>query len=322
MRTIPFVLFLALVSQVAVAQLPVDSITEAQVSRTLNYLASDSLKGRGDYRPELYDAARFIEQEFRQMGLKKILPSYLQPFTTKDVAPNEKIEDASGNYDPQKVLFNVIAMLPGKSLSKEIILFSAHYDHLGVQEPIKKDSIYNGANDNASGTAALLALASYFSKRGDNERTLVFCAFAGEELGLFGSRYFVQAFNTNAIKAVINIEMIGRNGAVGKKSVFITGADQSDFAAIFKKNVTGDIRVRREPDEEKQLFLRSDNYPFVLQGIAAHSIMSSDDSDPCYHKSCDEIRRIDVPNMTAIIRGIAGGCRTLIQGTDTPVTRY
>jgi Zn-dependent M28 family amino/carboxypeptidase len=321
MRIITLLFFVS-VTRIATAQLPVDSISEAEISHTLNYLASDSLKGRGDDSPGLYDAARFIEGAFKQMGLTNVLPSYLQPFTTKNVASTEKIKDIAVHFDPQKVLLNVIGMIPGKTLSKEIILFSAHYDHVGVQEPIKKDSIYNGANDNASGTAALLALASYFSKRGDNERTLLFCAFAGEELGLFGSSYFVQAFNTNTIKAVVNIEMIGRSTGIGKNSVFITGADQSSFAAIFKKNVTGKIRVRNEPDEERQLFMRSDNYPFVLKGIAAHSIMSSDDSDPCYHKSCDEIRRIDITNLTAIIRGIASGCRTLIQGTDTPVTRY
>src|SRR5215218_7668724 len=106
MRIISLLFFVS-VTRVATAQLPVDSISEAEISHTLNYLASDSLKGRGDYSPELYDAARFIEGAFKQMGLKNVLPSYLQPFTTKNVAPTERLADTAGNFDPQKVLLNV-----------------------------------------------------------------------------------------------------------------------------------------------------------------------------------------------------------------------
>lgn len=285
----------------------------------LSYLASDSLKGRGNYTPELHTAAHFIEQKFKEAGLKAVLSSFLQPFTTKRLGANERLSDTAAWYDPQQVLLNVIGMLPGRSRPGEVILFCAHFDHIGGKESRRGDAIYNGANDNASGTVALLALASYFSKRADNERTLLFCAFAGEELGLLGSTFFVQSVGVTNIKAVINIEMIGRSDAAGKKSVFITGAGESDFTSIFKRNTKGHIKISREPGAEKNLFERSDNYPFALQGIPAHTIMSSDDDDSCYHKDCDEIDRIDVKNMTAIIRGIAAGSRTLIDGTDTPV---
>ena len=89
--------------------------------------------------------------------------------------------------------YNIVGMLPGKSKPGELILFSAHYDHEGVfDRGKKKDSILNGANDNASGTTALLMLAKYFAQKNDNERTILFCAFAGEELGLLGSKDFVN----------------------------------------------------------------------------------------------------------------------------------
>ena len=79
--------------------------------------------------------------------------------------------------------------------------------------------------------------------------------------------------------------------------------------------------MKPEPDESRQLYKRSDNYPFVLKGIPAHSIMSSDDSDACYHGACDELKRIDVRNMTAIIRAIAAGSQTFVDGTSTPVMK-
>ena len=320
-RGLHFVL-LALLACTANAQLPVDSIAEADISRMLTYLASDSLKGRGDCQPELQVAAHYIEQVFMHAGLKKLLPEYVQSFTAKEVQADERIRNTVEPNCSDKPLFNVVAMLPGKTLPGEIVLFSAHYDHLGVVKDWGRDSIFNGANDNASGTAGLLALASYYAKRADNERTLVFCAFGGEELGLLGSQYFVQNFNTGAIKAVVNIEMIGRATAVGKRAVFITGADQSTFASIFKKHIGKTIAIRNEPDVEKQLFMRSDNYPFALQGIPAHTIMCSDDSDPYYHRADDEVRRIDVQNMSIIIRAIASGCKSIIAGTDTPRQPY
>lgn len=301
------------------AQVSADTISEAAVSRIVTLLASDSLKGRGNYSLQLHQAARFIEQEFNTAGLQPVLPRFVQPFSTKKLTAAEALPDSAGNYNPEKVLLNVVGMLPGKSKPDEIVVFSAHYDHIGTMPRKRKDNIYNGANDNASGTTALLALASHFARRDDNERTLLFCAFAGEELGLHGSRYFVRNFDTKGIKAVINIEMIGR-AAIGKMAFFITGAAHSSFESIVQKALMGSgVELKAEPRTEKLLYQRSDNYSFVEKGIPAHSIMSSDDSDGCYHQACDEVTRLDIPNMTAIIRAVALATNTLISGADTPV---
>ena len=95
-----------------------------------------------------------------------------------------------------KELKNVVGLLPGKKLSNEKVVFSAHYDHLGIRKPnAEKDSIYNGANDDASGVAAIIQLAYYFSKKRNNERALVFSAFTFEEAGSFGSKYFTDYHN-------------------------------------------------------------------------------------------------------------------------------
>jgi Zn-dependent M28 family amino/carboxypeptidase len=213
--------------------------------------------------------------------------------------------------------YNIVGVLPGKSKPGEVIMFSAHYDHEGVFDS-RKDSIMNGANDNASGTTALLALAHYFSKRNDNGRTIMFCAFAGEELGLTGSQNFVTTINPKAIIAGINIEMIGVP-EFGKNRIFITGERYSNLPAILIRSLKkSKISVRGDPDESKQLFKRSDNYPFALKGIPAHTIMASDDNDPCYHQPCDEVGRIDIANMTRIIRAIAASAGSLISGEVTP----
>lgn len=216
-------------------------------------------------------------------------------------------------------LYNVIGMLPGNSKADEAIIFSAHYDHIDKDATGKGGEIFNGANDDASGTTAVMALARYYAMRNDNERSIIFCLFAGEELGLFGSKAFVSYIKPEAIKANINIEMIGATNVAGKKAFFVTGSYYSNLFKILEKNLKGEkTKVMRHASDPKLLFQRSDNYTFALEGIPAHSIMCSDDSDPCYHKPCDEVKWIEMENMTKVIQGIAKSCTSLISGEDTP----
>lgn len=300
---------------------PVDSIDAALLQRHLQFLTSDRMKGRGNYTPELQKAAYYIAAEFQKAGLVTLpgMEGYFHPFTDRQLEPAQAVPDSSGGYNPQQILLNVIGVLPGKTRPAEVVIFSAHYDHLGLTN-FSADRINNGANDNASGTAAVLALAQYHAAKNNNERTLIFCAFAGEEIGLVGSGVFSGRLYAPAIKAMINIEMIGRHGFSGKNAFYITGAGNSSLQGIFKKNLKGrNFRLRMEPDLEKNLYQRSDNYPFASKGVVAHSIMASDDDDPCYHRACDDLNRIDVPNMVRIIEAIITGTSTIISGQDTPV---
>lgn len=308
---------LTLLFQNAFAQTLPDSIAETDVQKHLHFLAGDNLKGRENYSPELHLAAQYIAAEFKSAGAAYLpsLNSFYQPFTTKKVGAEKLLPDTAGQYNSSYVLLNVVGVLPGKTKPAEAILFTAHYDHVGGAG----DGIFNGANDNASGTTAMLTLMRYYAQRGNNERTLIFCAFAGEEIGLKGSEMLSQIINPQSVKAMINIEMIGRYGAVGKKSFFVTGESKSNLAAHFKKVLKEHgIKVKREPDVYKELFMRSDNFPFAMQGIPAHSIMSSDDDDGCYHQTCDEIDRIDLPNMTELIKAIAVASQALVDGSFTP----
>jgi Zn-dependent M28 family amino/carboxypeptidase len=300
-----------------------DSIRETETSRIIHVLADDSLEGRGNKQPGLLKAARFIGNEFSHYGLT-FLTGYLNyyfPFWPSGERIRKKDSLA---WDIEKVkdrrtLYNVVAMLPGRSRPGEIVVFSAHYDHLGIMKKDKKgnkDVIMNGANDDASGTTAMLMLAQYFAARNDNERTLLFCAFAGEELGLEGSADFIKYIQPKNIVANINLEMIGVP-QFGSQTVFITGQNRSKLGHLLRVNLQKNgLNVINEPDPRKELFSRSDNYNFFMQDIPAHTIMGSDDEDACYHQPCDDVNRIDIGNMTAIIQAIAAATRSLISGEE------
>lgn len=301
-------------------------ISEKKVYEILNTLASDSMRGRGNGTPEILKAARFIGTKFHELGLKPLpdMSGYFLSFPIteqKHTVNNTKliwngVELASDSF--QKNGFNVVARLTGKSKPDEIIIFSAHYDHVGIGRN-KKDSIWNGANDNASGSTALLLLAEYFAKRNDNDRTLIFCAFAGEEIGLFGSKDFSNHLKSEKIIAGINLEMLGVS-QYGRKKVFITGFEKTTLGNHLAKQLRkAGLKLVDEPDPEgKMLFYRSDNYPFAKKGVPFLTIMASDDGERCYHQPCDELQRIDLPNMISIIQSIAIACGPLIKGEYTP----
>jgi hypothetical protein len=218
-------------------------------------------------------------------------------------------------------LTNIVGMLPGRSLKNEYVIFSAHYDHLGIGKPdAQGDSVFNGANDDASGTTAVITLAKYFSKLKNNERTLIFAAFTAEEIGEFGSAYFSKQFDPEKVMAMFNIEMIGTESKWGKNSAYITGYERTDMGAILQKNLEeSKFRFYPDPYPEQQLFFRSDNATLAKQGVPAHTISTSKmDSEKYYHQRGDEIGTLDMQNMTEIIKAIALSSRSIVAGKDTP----
>lgn len=226
---------------------------------------------------------------------------------------------AENNIKEMK-LANVVGILPGKSKKEEYVIFSGHYDHLGIGTPQKGDSLYNGANDDASGITAVIALANYFSQTKDNERTIIFAAFTAEEIGGFGSQYFSQQFNPAKVMAMFNIEMIGTDSKWGLNSAYITGYEKTDMGKIMEKNLVGtEFKFHPDPYTEQQLFYRSDNATLARLGVPAHTISTSKmDSEPHYHTSDDEIETLDLANMTRIIKAIALSSATIVSGKDTP----
>lgn len=221
----------------------------------------------------------------------------------------------------EKKLKNVVGILPGSSKKDEIVIFSGHYDHLGIGKPNEAgDSIYNGANDDAAGITAVILLARYFGKTKNNERTIVFSAFTAEESGGFGSQYFSKQFDPQKVMAMFNIEMIGTDSKWGKNSAYITGYEKTDMGSILEKNLEGtQFKFHPDPYPDQQLFYRSDNATLAMLGVAAHTISTSKmDSEPFYHTVDDEIETLDMKNMAEIIKAIALSSRTIISGADTP----
>ena len=217
-------------------------------------------------------------------------------------------------------LFNVAGVLPGKSRAKEYVIFSGHYDHLGILPPVNGDSIANGADDNATGTTAVIALAKYYKKLNNNERTLIFVAFTAEEIGGFGAQYFSNQLNPDDVTAMFNIEMIGKESKFGKNAAFITGFERSDFGTILQKNLKGSpFAFHPDPYLEQNLFYRSDNATLAALGVPAHTISTDQiDTDKLYHTVDDEYSSLATENIYMTIKAIAKSATSIISGADTP----
>ncbi len=286
-------------------------ISLEEVSRLLNTLASDDMRGRNPLIKEDIDkAASFISEEFKKAGLKpfnETTGSYLQALTFKRKGISHELN-------------NVLGILPGKSKADEFVIFSAHYDHIGIINPIGQDSIANGADDNASGVTAMIELAKYYAKKGDNERTLLFVSFTAEEIGFIGSEHFAKHINPKQVIAMFNIEMVGKVSKFGKNTAYMTGYQYSDLGKIMQRNLEGTAyKIHPDPYPLQQLFFRSDNKPLAQQGVPAHTISSVQiNKDKTYHTVKDEVHLLSPENIIAVIKAIAIGAETIVSSKDTP----
>ena len=179
---------------------PAVTIDSAGMMKDVFRLADDSMRGRRVGSPENAKARDFIAARFDALGLDRVAPGRIHPFTTAGRNGNP----INGN--------NVVGTIKGTANPDEYIVVSAHFDHIGVGRPVNGDSIFNGADDNASGTAALMAMARMFMQE-KPKHTLVFIAFDAEESGDVGSLAWVNAapIVLDKILADVNMDMVGRN---------------------------------------------------------------------------------------------------------------
>jgi hypothetical protein len=231
---------------------------------------------------------------------------------TYSIKATQKIESIT--------MTNVVGMLEGKKQKEEMVVFSGHYDHIGIRASVEGDSISNGADDDASGTTAVIALADYYKKQKPTNRTLIFVAFTAEEIGGFGSRYFSEQINPDKVVAMFNIEMIGKPSKWGQNQAFITGYERSNFGEILNKNLAGTpFKFNPDPYPKQNLFYRSDNATLARLGVPAHTISTDEiDIDKFYHTVNDEVETLDMKNITSTIRAIALSAQSIVKGKDAP----
>ena len=265
---------------------PIEINTYKVITNTLNLeelvdtqkvLSSDAYNGRGTGNNE--KAQNLIRSRFKQSGLVPFSDNYNQPFTFH----NERtLKTGQGT--------NLIGYVKGKKHPNQYIIIGAHYDHLGVVDGI----IYNGADDNASGTSALLTLADYFSKN-KPDHSMVFAAFDAEELGLWGSKHFVEhtPVALSQIKMDFNFDMISRNP---KNEIYVVGTyyypqfkPSIEHVAKYIPEITVSYGHDNPKDKSKDFWMNSsDNAPFFKKSIPNITFSEEDHAD--YHKHSDDFK--------------------------------
>jgi putative aminopeptidase FrvX len=274
----------------------------------LEYLASDERMGRRTGTTGIAESADYIQKKLAEYGWLPYDGSYRHDFTVNEVKGE-----------------NIVAVLPGKhpDLKKEIVVVGAHYDHIGIVQAVAGDSIANGANDNATGTATVMEFARLF-KDLDNKRTVMVALFSAEEMGLLGSKALASDMKADGeqVYAVVNFEMTGVP-MNGNKMSYITGYDKSNMADIFNQHIKNDTITGYLPQAaEFSLFRRSDNYPFFLEfGVPSQTICTFDFTNYAYyHKPGDEIQLMDTEHMATLIDALVPGMVNIINGENLQLT--
>ena len=262
-----------------------------EIKSMVGFLAADNVEGRDTGSHGIEQAALYIEKKLLSYDVTPYFSTYRDSF---------KINDLEA--------YNIVGYLEGidSILKKEVVLIGAHYDHIGFRaRPVTNDTIANGANDNASGTATVLAMAKYFGATKNNKRSIIFALFTAEELGLRGSRHLAERLSTEKINldTMINFEMMGVPFLDRDYQVFATGHDLSNMAEVLNKYAGNKLVGKSEEAAKFNLFKRSDNYAFYEQfNIAAQTISSCDLTNfDFYHHVDDESDKLDYEHMASVV---------------------
>jgi|APMI01.1.fsa_nt_gi hypothetical protein len=308
-----------------------DKVDTASVRRHIGILAADSMEGRMTGSPGMEKAARYLEAQYKAAGLTPAgdSGSYRQhiPLRTAQ-GPNQQ----AGRTRPAPVeswdawnalpadqrlrTQNIAGMIRGSDpvLRDEVVLVTAHYDHIGIGRPVDGDSINNGADDDASGNVALLEIAKALQKGPKPKRTILFMSITGEEVGGFGTRWYLQHPILPLAKTVVdlNIEMIANADSLagGFGKAWLTGYERSELGDILADN---GIPLLPDPRPGQSFFTRSDNAAFARIGIPAHSLSSYNLVTP-YHSPKDEPSVVNVPHMARVIEATIRAVRILSDG--------
>jgi Zn-dependent M28 family amino/carboxypeptidase len=279
---------------------PSDKVLLASLKKDIAYLAADELGGRAIGTTGEQKAAEYLADEFERLGLSPMgTDGFFQAFTvSKPSIPHEAAVIGSSSGITGR---NVIAFLDKKA-SKTVVI-GAHFDHLGMggEGSLHRgdSAIHNGADDNASGTAALLALANIFQHEA-LQSNLLFIAFSGEENGLWGSNYFVKnpTIDLKTVNYMINMDMVGRLNAEKSLAVHGVGTSPSFSPALDPINTDG---LKLVPSESG--VGPSDHTSFYLQDLPVLHFFTGQHAD--YHKPSDDADKINYEGLVQVVRYIS-----------------
>lgn len=290
------------------------TISTTQAENYVGFLADDLLEGRDAGKRGGQLAAKYIVSMLKDWGIESYFnEGYLQPFevvmVTKpqrgrwEVHPDSVAKVKTTGAYRQRFLNNVLAKIPGKR-ADEYIVIGAHYDHEGIEEDVKPDGIYNGADDNASGVSAVMQMAKAFMKCGEQpERTIIFAFWDGEEKGLLGSRYFVANWTTPAkIKGYMNFDMVGRGPLHNPAHLTYFFTASHPVFGEWLKNDMAKYRFTFDPTYRawEHPVGGSDNGSFAKVGVPI--VWYHTEGHPDYTRPSDHADKIDYQKLTDITR--------------------
>ena len=299
---------------------------EQRLRNLLGALADDSMMGRRTGTEGAAMAARFVASELERYGVEPAGENgYFQPVPLGWVERNGRRRPAlpSANLDldtlpPESVLrdeVNVVGIIPGTdpTLAEEAIVIGAHFDHVGMGSAVDGDSIYNGADDDGSGTVAILEIARELV-RTPTKRTVVVLLSTAEEMGILGTRWYLErpVFPLEKTVADLQIEMIGRPDSLagGPGHAWLTGYERTTMGDQLAE---AGSPIVPDPRPAQRFFFRSDNLPFAQHGIPAHTL-SSFNLHGDYHTPADEVDKVDFAHMAAVVDAAAQAVRYLADG--------
>ena len=303
-------------------------VCPACIRAELGFLASDELHGRGSGTRDEHLAALYTASLLQSFGLEPAGEngSYIQRAPLPNPLPErvaEHLKRQGLDRNQRTDTWNTLALLRGTEAPaapaavKEVILLSAHQDHLGIGNPVNGDSIFNGADDDASGTTAVLELARMLSQGPRPKRSILFVLFGSEELGGYGNQYFLEHPPVPLPQIVANLEfeMIGRpDPALPRQTLWLTGYERSDLGPALAQHGAA---ISADPHPDQNFFRRSDNYALARKGIVAQTV-SSFGLHKDYHQPSDDLSAIDFDFMTRSIQSMAAPVRWLADTSWQP----
>jgi hypothetical protein len=281
-----------------------------KIKKDVRYFSGDELRGRATGSKEELDAANYIAVQFRKLGLepKGKDQRFLYPFT---FTKSRNVHDTTQGVSCSGI--NVAGYLDNGAATTVII--GGHFDHLGLGEdgntldPSESGHIHNGADDNASGTAGVLALADYFTQNGKKEKfNFLFICFSGEELGLIGSKKFCEepTISLSDVNYMINMDMIGRLDPHSKKLIIYGVGTAKEWVSLLDR-VPCDFHIKKDSSGIGP----SDQTSFYLKNIPVLNFFTGQHSD--YHKISDDVDKINFEGEKKILQFII----QLIESTET-----